>query len=291
MRTTKKRLSYIHRIAWLSILPQFIWQCVFGWFPLLVAFFVAFQKFHVIKPCTFVGWENFRQALNDPLFYITFRNTFYYTFLSIGLTFLIPIIVAILIFEMRKGIIRVMMLLWFIPISAMASNVLWKWWYDPNMGLFNGILTALGFPTLRWLNDRSLAMICLVLPGVIFFAPGLIYLASIQSIPQELYEAADLEGASFWGKIWHITLPRLRPIIAMMLLLSIIGNMQVFDRPFVMTGGGPGHVTLSVVMEIYLLSFGDLRFGKATVLALFLFSILMVLIYLQRRYFKENLDQ
>ncbi|MCD6318992.1 sugar ABC transporter permease, partial [Candidatus Aerophobetes bacterium] len=154
----------------------------------------------------------------------------------------------------------------------------------------NGILISLGLPTLRWLGDKRIAMLCLVLPGLIMYGPGLIYIASLQSIPDEFYEAAELEGCTFWQKIWHITLPRLRPLISMMLILAVINNMQVFMQPFVMTGGGPGDATRSVVMFYYKLAFENMKFGKGQAVALVLFIILAVLVYLQRKYFKENPD-
>jgi len=117
------------------------------------------------------------------------------------------------------------------------------------------------------------------------------YIAALQSIPEELYEAAELEGASFFRKIWHVTLPRLRPIIAMMLIFSVIGSMQVFELPFIMTGGGPGYATTTVVMQVYNMAFNAYNLGKATALAIVLFFVIMALIIIQRRHFKENLDE
>ena len=133
-------------------------------------------------------------------------------------------------------------------------------------------------------------MLCLVLPGLIMFAPGLIYIATLQGIPEELYEAAELEGAKFLQKVWYVTLPRMRSIIAMMLILAIISNFQVFDQPKVMTGGGPNFATYSVVMRVFDLAFEELKFGKATALAIILFFVIMTLVIIQRKYFKENID-
>ena len=129
-------------------------------------------------------------------------------------------------------------------------------------------------PALKWLDDPNLAMFCLILPGIILFGPGLIYIASLQNIPEELYEAAELEGASLFQKIRFVTLPRLRPIIAMMLIFSVIGSMQVFELPFLMTGGGPGYATTTVVKYIYDLAFGAYDLGKATALAIVLFFVI-----------------
>jgi len=280
---------HITRAKWIFYLPSFLANIIFGWYPLLFGFIVCFQAYY-FRTTDYVGLSNFDAVLHDPLLLITFRNTLYYTALSLALTFLVPIIVAILLMEMRKSIIRVMMILWFIPMASMAGIMVWKWFYNVSYGLFNGILTILGLPNLLWLNDPRIAMICLVLPGLLMFAPGLMYVASIQSIPDELYEAAHLEGAGLWQQIWHITLPRLRPIISMMLLLAIIGNMQIFTQPMVMTGGGPGLATRSVVMYFYSLAFEDFKFGKAGAVALILFFVIGGLIIIQRKYFKENLD-
>lgn len=286
-----QRGKYSYKGKWFFILPQFIWQVIFGWMPVLVTFVIAFQRFYIMKTPTFIGWDNFSSLFQNQLFFTTLKNTFYYAFLSITLTFLVPILVAILLLEMKKGTIRIMMILWFIPISSMASIVLWKWWYDPRIGLLNGILSRLGLPQLMWLNDARLTMICLVIPGLIMYGPGLIYIASLQSIPQALYDAAELEGAGLWKKIWSITIPRIRPIIAMMLILAVIGSMQVFDQPWVMTAGGPGYTTTTIVLWMYKIAFQHLRFGKASTLGLILFFILIALISIQRKYFKENLDE
>jgi len=286
----RERLKFKQRIAWAFAAPGLLFQFFFGWFPIGVAFVLAFQKFYIFEPCVYVGFANFSYLFGWDLLLIGFRNTFYYAFLSIALTFVLPIFVAILLMEMRKNLIRVMMLLWFVPVSSMAGIVIWKWLYHPEYGLFNAILKFLGLPLSGWLNDPNLAMLCLILPGLIMYGPGLIYMATLQGIPDELYEAAELEGTGFWRKIFAISLPRLRPIIAVMLILSVIGNLQVFDAPFVMTGGGPAFATTSVVMLMWNLTFAQMKFGKATALGVLLFFIIMIFVVLQRKYFKENLD-
>ncbi len=289
----KRGIRYKHISAWLFTIPGLFIQFFFGWFPILFAFFVGFQQYYLVKPPDFVGTANFREVFSDPLVLTALQNTFYYAFLAIGLTFIIPIFVSILLMEMSARSIRVMMLLWFIPVASTAGIAIWKYMYNPTLGLMNGIPTLFGMERwgIKWLDNPDLAMISLVLPGLILFGPGLIYIAALQNVPEELYEAADLEGASFCRKIRLVTLPRLRPIIAMMLLFSIIGSMQVFELPFIMTGGGPGYATTTVVMYVYNLAFGAYNLGKATALAIVLFFIIMTLIMIQRRFFKENLDE
>jgi len=284
-----KRLRHIERMAWLFTVPGLVIFSIFKWYPTILSFFVSLQKYR-IRGSTFIGLGNFETLISDPMVWLTFRNTFYYAFLCLALVFLVPIIVSILLLEMKKKVIRIMMILWFIPIGSMASIVLWKWFYNPQYGLFNGILTSLGLPTSRWLSDSRITMLCIVLPGLIMFGPGLVYIASLQGIPDELYEAADLEGAGFWQKIWHISLPRIRPMLAMMLILAVIGYIRVFNQPFVMTGGGPGDVSRTVVMYIYQRAFTKFQLGYATAIMIIVFFILMGLIYIQRRFFKENID-
>jgi multiple sugar transport system permease protein len=227
----------------------------------------------------------------DPLTPQVFSNTFYYAALSLGLTFVIPIFVSILLMEMSPRVIRIMMVLWFLPIASTAGIVLWKYFYNPKLGLLNGLLETLNLPKQEWLDNPALAMISLVLPGLILFGPGLMYIASLQGVPEELYEAAELEGAGFFTKIWRITLPRLRPVVAMMMIFSVIGTLQVFEQPFIMTGGGPGYVTRTVALHVYNLAFLGYNLGKATALAVVLFFVIMTLVVIQRRYFRETLDE
>ena len=283
-------IKYRHLSAWLFTIPGLLVQFFFGWFPVLYAFSVAFQRYYFVKPSENVGLQNFQDVFHDPTTLIGFENTFYYAFLSILLTFVTPIFVSILLMEMSRRTIRWMMVLWFIPVASTAGIAIWKYMYHPSLGLLNHIMTLLHLPQQKWLDDPGLAMFCLVLPGLILFGPGLIYIAALQNISEELYEAAEMEGAGFFRKIWTITLPRLRPIIAMMLIFSVIGSMQVFELPFIMTGGGPGFATTTVVMQIYGMAFGDYNLGKATALAILLFVVIMVLILLQRRFFREDID-
>jgi len=285
------RPRYKHLAAWCFTLPGLLFQFFFGWFPIAVAFIVAFQRYYLVHPPQWIGLRNFHDAVADPLTPVAFTNTAYYAALSLGLTFLVPIIISILLMEMPPRIIRVMMVLWFLPVASTAGIVIWKYLYNPKLGLLNGLLDMMHLPRQAWLDDPGLAMLSLVLPGVILFSPGLVYIASLQGIPEELYEAAELEGAGFLQKIRQITLPRLRPVIAMMLIFSVIAAFQVFEQPFIMTGGGPGYATLTVGIRIYDLAFKAYNLGKATALAILLFFLIMALVVIQRRCFRESLDE
>ena len=154
---------------------------------------------------------------------------------------------------------------------------------------FRFIVTGLGLPPLQFLNDPNWVLFWLIFPGILLFAPGLIYLASLQSVPKSYYEAAEVEGARFWRKVWTISLPRLRPIIAMLLTFSIIGTMQTFEWPLLMTGGGPGGASRTVVMYLRDL-LESLRYADATAVAIYLFILIMALVLLYNTLFKADPD-
>ena len=269
--------------AWLFSLPAIIVYTLFGWYPLLLAFVVAFQNFKIRGQVQWVGFANFIQLFHDPMVLLTIVNSLHYTFLVIVLTFWVPILVSILVLEMTPRTQLWMTVLWFIPVSGTASIVIWKFFYNTYYGLFDQILTLLHLPIVRWLDEPRTAMLSLVLPGLITYGPGLIYLATLQAVPQELYEAAELDGAGFFRKVLSITVPTLQPIISVLLVLTVIGSMQMFNQAYVMTGGGPMNSTYPIVMYIVENAFKYLDFSYADALALVLFVILMLLVILQFR--------
>ncbi len=273
----------LRRWAWLFSLPALAAFLVFAWYPTLMAFVVAFQSYKVVGPVHWVGWANFARALHDPVVPVALRNSFYYVLLTICLTFWVPIIVSILLMEMGERTRRTMMILWFIPMPAVAGTVIWKYLYDPNYGPLAVLFHRLGLPNFGWLNNPHWAMFLIVLPSLVMYGPGLIYISTLQAVSQELYEAAELDGASFLRKVWAITLPTLRPIISILLLLSVIGGLQVFTQPYIMTNGGPIFATLTMVLYIYRSAFHYLEFGYADVLAILLFLILAVFVVISRR--------
>jgi multiple sugar transport system permease protein len=162
--------------------------------------------------------------------------------------------------------------------------------YNAQYGLMQSLVTGLGFPAQPFLNSQSQVLFWLIFPGILFFGPGLIYLAALQGIPQSYFEAAEVEGASFWRKIWTVSLPRLRPIIVLMLMFAIIGSLQEFEWPLLMTGGGPNGASRTVVMYLYSGYLPQLRYSDATALAVFLFIAIMATTIVFRLFVKEDPD-
>jgi multiple sugar transport system permease protein len=256
---------------------------VFSWWPIVRGVVLSFQQVNFVTSPDWVGWENFERLFADPLFVVAWRNTAYFTVLALLIGFGVPFVTAVVLNELRhaKGYFR---LLVYLPVMLppVVTALLWKWFYDPGPGLFNSVLRGLGLPTSQWLDSSSTSMISLVL--VITWAnmgsATLIYLAALQTIPGELYEAADLDGAGLLKKIWHVTIPQTKFVILMLLLLQVVATMQIFTEPFVMTGGGPEESTVTVLLLLYRYAFYYNDFGTASALSLILFAVLGVFSFL-----------
>ena len=277
------------RQIWLFLIPAGLLNLIWGWYPLLTAFGLSLTDAAVRGDVEFAGLDSYARIAHDPVVAQSFRVTIVFAVLSIVLTFVLPIFVAILLMEMRKRVMRWMMLLWFLPLSPIAGALLWRYLYNSQYGFLQWIATSLGFSPQPFLNSSSQVLLWLVLPGLVMYGPGLIYLATLQSIPASYYEAAEIEGAGFWRKIWTISLPRMRPVILMMLTFAIIGNLQQFEWPTLMTGGGPGGASRMVVMYVYSL-LQNLRYADATALSIYLFALIMALVILTRTVFREDPD-
>jgi multiple sugar transport system permease protein len=256
---------------------------VFSWYPIVRGVVLSFQQVNFVTSPDWVGWENFERLFADPLFVVAWRNTAYFTVLALLIGFGAPFLTAVVLNELRhaKGYFR---LLVYLPVMLppVVTALLWKWFYDPGPGLFNSVLRGLGLPTSHWLDSSTTSMISLVL--VITWAnmgsATLIYLAALQTIPGELYEAADLDGAGILKKIWHVTIPQTKFVILMLLLLQVVATMQIFTEPFVMTGGGPEESTVTVLLLLYRYAFYYNDFGTASALSLILFAVLGVFSFL-----------
>lgn len=281
-------------IPYLFLLPALLVFTTFCWYPIVRGFVVSFQKYDLLNPPTWAGWDNFRFVLADPVFPVVWRNTVQYTLLGLLVGYLVPIALAVAVNEMHRGK-SFFRLAFYLPVilPPMVAVLLWKWFYDQDTGLFNAVLGLLGLPGQPWLLSPRTAMISLVLQSTWAYAGGtmLLYLAALQGIPAHLYDAAEIDGAGFWSRLRHITVPQMRPIMLIMLVLQIIGAMQFFTEPFVMTNGGPANATLSVVMLLYRYAFRDYNFGAAAALGLLLFFLLVSFSLLYLRLTRQNAAQ
>lgn len=263
----------------LIAVPAIALFALFSWWPILRGLIIAFQKTNLITT-SWVGMENFERVLADPLLGQALANTALYTALALAIGFPIPILTAVLLAEMRRAR-RISSVLVFLPtiIPPVVSILLWQVFYDPGTrGLFNTILGAVGIGPLPWLQSPSTAMLSIVLVATwgAFGSTAIIYLATLLSIDTQLYEAAEMDGAGIFRRVWHITLPQMRATILLLLLLQLIGTFQVFTEPFLLTGGGPNNSTVTLLMLIYRYAFIHGNFGQAAALSLMLAIALSV---------------
>jgi multiple sugar transport system permease protein len=250
---------------------------LFSWYPALRAIVIAFQKYTPGSSPEWVGTDNFSRVWHDPEFTAAWRNTLTFTALALLIGFAIPFVLALVLNELRhaKAFFRVVVYLP-VMIPPVVSALLWKWFYDPGAGLANETLRFLHLPTSNWSNGADTALISLVIVATWANMGGtvLIYLAALQSVPGELYEAAELDGAGLLQRIRHVTVPQTRFVILMLMLLQIIATMQVFTEPFVITGGGPENATVTVLYLIYKYAFLYNDFGGACALSVMLLILL-----------------
>lgn len=263
--------------------PTLVIFAVFSWWPILLGAVMSIQRTNFVGPAEWVGWANFEYVLTDPQLSRAVGNTLWFTALAVVFGFPLPLALAVTISTVRARHRGLYAGLSYLPVIVppVVAILLWRFAYDPSpTGLFNTLLRPLRLGPFAWLNDAALAMPSIVLQAT-WAAAGtsvLIYLAALTAVRPELYEAAVLDGAGIWRRIWHVTLPQLRTIVLLMVLLQLIGATQVFTEPFLMTSGGPQNATLTVLLLMYRYAFGgSADFGAATALGVLLALVLAVL--------------
>ncbi|SEG74277.1 multiple sugar transport system permease protein [Thermomonospora echinospora] len=263
----------------------------FSWYPMVREFILSFQKNNFVDPPVWVGLDNFRTVIQDPAFKSAWLNTAMFTLLALVCGYLVPFVIALVLNELRhaRGYLRFVV---YLPVMLppAVSVLLFKWFYDPGPGLFNQILGLAQLPALSWLDSKDTALISLVIVSTwMNLGSGtLIYLAALQTVPGELYEAAELDGAGVLRRIWHVTIPQTRLILLVMLLLQVIATMQVFVEPYLLTGGGPEDATISVVYLMYQYAFNYGNFGGGSALGLMLMLVLVVFSAAYLRLSRDN---
>jgi multiple sugar transport system permease protein len=267
--------------AVLFILPLVLIFLYFSWGPVVSGILMGFQKTNLVGPVEWVGLENFSYVLADPLLPKAVLNTSYFALLALVFGFPVPIFLAVFINELRTTgwLYNVLS---YLPavVPPVAAILLWKFFYDPGpSGVFNTVLGWFGIGPLPWLNSDLMAMPAIVLEATWAGAgaTAIIYLAALSAVRSELYEAAEIDGAGIWARVWHITIPQLRGVILIMLLLQLIGTFQLFTEPYLFTGGGPNNATLTVLLMIYNYAFVNGDFGAATALSVLLAVFLCLL--------------
>ncbi len=270
--------------AFLMLLPNLIGFLMFLLLPVLATFVISFSSWNLTDSFAFNGIDNYKELFQDPVFMQVMGNTFYFTIGSVPIGIVISLLLAVFL-NQKLRFIRFYRAAFFIPVisSMVAVSVIWQWIYNPEYGLLNYALSWFGIDGPAWLTDPQWAMPTVILTSI-WKSLGfnmLIFLAGLQSISESYYEAADIEGAKWYSKFWHITLPLLSPTTFFVTVMSIINSFQVFDTVYLMTQGGPARTTSVLVYYIFQNAFQYFRMGYASAMAYVLFFIVLIITFIQ----------
>jgi len=271
--------------------PWVIGFLSFGIYPIIISFYYSLCQYDVLREPMFIGLENYRSILyEDAYFWKTIWNTLYYTIFRVPINIFLSLLIAILLNRTLKaaGLIRAT---FFLPslISGVALSVIWIWIFNPQIGLLNTILAFFGLKGPLWLQDENWSKLSLVIMSTWSIGGGrmLVFLAALQNVNPNLYEALKLDGGNDLQCFWHITLPLISPVIFLWSVIEVIASMQIFTEAFIMTKGGPLESTLFYNLYLYNQAFENFNMGYASALAWILLVITFVITLAQFRLSKK----
>jgi len=274
-------------IGYVFIAPWLIAFLAFEALPILSGFYHSFTDWTATgKAARWVGFANYVEALtNDPLFWKAVTNTFYYIGVSVPLGIVVAFILALMLNTKLRGS-GVYRTIYYLPsvVPTVAAVIVWTFIFETRRGILNFVLELLGLPVIRWLSDPAWAMPALIIMSLWGLgASMIIFLAGLQGIPAELYEAAEVDGATSWRKLWTITVPLMTPTIFFNLIMSLVAAFQAFNNAFIMTNGGPNNATLLYMLHLYNNAFHYFRMGYASAMAVMLFAVVFTVTLLVYR--------
>jgi multiple sugar transport system permease protein len=274
----------------LFVAPAVLVLGIFFFLPILASFVLSLTDFDIyaladVNNTRFVGWENYRRLAHEPLFWRALLNTMYFVGVGGPLTVAASLGVALLVSSRLTRFRGLWRTIYFAPVvtTMVAVAVVWRYLYHTRYGMLNHALGSIGLGPIDWLSDTRWSMFAIILLAVWknFGYNMVIFVAGLQSIPEEMYEAARIDGAGTWHTFWHIKLPLLSPTFFFVGITTMIGYFQLFAEPYVMTEGGPLHSTYSLVMYMYEEGFRWWRIGFASAIAFVFFSIVLTATLIQ----------
>jgi multiple sugar transport system permease protein len=280
--TARREAIYGYLFIAPAVLGFLIW--IAG--PMLFSAWVSLTEWDLLSAPEFVGLRNYQSMLKDPLFWQSLKVTAYFTLVSVPLFQALALAVALLMNVNVRGI-ALFRTIYYLPsiVPVVANAMLWSWVFNSEFGLLNAGLRAVGLPKVLWLQNPVWSMPALITMSLWGLGGAmLIYLAGLQGVPQQLYEAAELDGASYWHRFRHVTIPMISPVLFFNLLMGLIGALQTFTQGYIITNGGPQNSTLFYALYIYRRAFTDFKMGYAAALAWVLFGIVLLLSVLVFRY-------
>jgi len=284
-RSLSGEIKSLRRAAYFFLAPALIPIFAFFFLPALAAFLLSFTDFDIyslsnFQYARFAGLKNYLQLLDDPLFWKAMLNTFYYVLVGGPLSIAASLATALLLNSKLVRFRSFFQTIYFAPVvtTLVAVAVIWRFIYHPRFGLLNYTLGFFGVDPIDWLGDPAWAMPAIIIMSVWknFGYNMIIFVAGLQNIPTQLYEAARMDGASAWQQFKSITLPMLAPTTIFVSIMAMIGNFQLFTEPYVMTQGGPVNSTLSIVLLMYQQGFRWWNLGYAAAIAFVLFGVILL---------------
>jgi len=279
---------------YLFLFPALLMLTLTVFWPALQAFYLSLFSYDLLTPPAWVGLKNFQRLWTDEVFWETLKNTFLYLIIVVPVLVFAPLILAILVNQKLRGM-NGFRTAYYVPvvISMVVAGIAWKWLYAEN-GFFNQLLNAIAIPPIPWLTSPNVALFS-VMAVTIWKGLGyymVIYLAGLQSIPLELYEAASIDGSDGFKKHWDITLPLMKPYMVLVGVISAISSTKVFEEVYIMTQGGPRNSSKTIVYYLYERAFQQLDLGYACTIGLILFLIVLGLSILRLAIerFTENIN-
>lgn len=272
----------------LFLAPTVIGLGLFTFLPILASVVLAFFSWDIITPPRFVGLENFADIAADPTIRVSFLNTIGFVVVAVTLQLAVALVLAVLVNTKMPRLLKSFfrsVLFFPLVLSAASVSIIMGYLFNENFGLVNHILNLLGMADIPWLTSTHGAMIVVILVYVWqnFGFSFLLFLGGLSSIPKEVYEAAQVDGATGWKQFWRITFPLVSPTTLVASVMAIISALQIFDQPYVLTRGGPGDSTRTAVMVIYESAFKQLEFGRASAIGIVLTVVIMLVTAVQFR--------
>ena len=273
------------RLAAVFLAPAMLGFLVFLLWPTLRGIYLSFTRFNLLTPAEWVGLDNYDRMVHDPIFWDSLRVTVVYVVINIGVQTVSALAIAVLLQRLTQSAVLRGIVLTPYLMSNVVAGIVWLWVLDTQLGIGNEIIAGLGFDRIPFLNDETWAIPTIALINVWRHVgyTALLLFAGLQAIPNDMYEAAKVDGASEWRMFWRITLPLLRPVLAVVLIMTVIGSFQVFDTVAVTTNGGPANATNVLQFYIYGSAFGRFQFGYASAMSVALLVVLSAITVLQYR--------
>ncbi len=273
------------------IAPYIIFFLIFSAYPLIFSLILVFHHWSIVGPLEWAGLDNFAELISDELFWKSIVNTLFFIAIHVPLQVVVALLLAAILNEKipARSFFRAT---FFLPVvvSGVAVTVLWKQLFSTDAGLFNQVLAWFDIARVPWLSSPEWAM-----PSIAIMATWknvglyvILFLAGLQNVPRSQYEAAEMDGAGWWAKFRHITVPAINPVVVIVLILSTLGGFSLFIEPYVLTNGGPMNSTLSGVLYIFKQAFGFFRMGYAATIGLALAVIVLTVVLIQRKFVERE---